>query len=60
MKFKIIYWQNMESTLQKHSYGKEITLLELIEECELEQKMTNEKESASRDGKREGDSDKET
>jgi len=50
----------MESTLQKHSYGKEITLLELIEECELEQKMINEKESASRDGKREGNSDKET
>lgn len=49
----------MESTLQKYNYGREITLLELIEECELEQKMINEEESASRDneGKRNSDTE---
>jgi hypothetical protein len=44
----------MESTSQKYNYGREITLLELIEECELEQRMINEEESTSKDseGKR--------
>jgi hypothetical protein len=45
----------MDSTSQKYKYGREITLLELIEECELEQKMKDEEESASRDSKREGE-----
>jgi hypothetical protein len=49
----------MELTSQKHNYGREITLLELIEECELEQKMINEKESTIRDSKGKGNSDKE-
>jgi hypothetical protein len=43
----------MEFALQKYKPGKEITLLELIEECELEQKMKDEEESASRNSKRE-------
>lgn len=49
----------MEPTLQEHRHGREITFLELIEECELEQKMINEKESASRDSKRKRSSDTE-
>jgi hypothetical protein len=50
----------MESVLPKYRPGKEITLLELIEECELEQKMKDgEEESTSRDseGKRKENSE---
>lgn len=49
----------MASISQEYRHGKEITLLELIEECELEQKMKDEEESTSRnnEGKRNSDTE---
>lgn len=47
----------MEFQYQKHKPGKEITLLELIEECEFEQKIKDEKESSERNSKRKRETD---
>lgn len=49
----------MEPISQEYRHGREITLLELIEECELEQKMRNEEESTSRNSERKRSSDTE-
>jgi len=49
----------MEPVFLKYRHGKEITLLELIEECELEQKMKDEEESASRNSERKREQDSE-